>query len=48
MTLTPALRSGASAGVAGKYVVANYATPAELAGRAAEMGRRMTRELIGG
>ena len=34
--------------VAGKYVVANCTTPAELAGRAAEMGRRMARELIGG
>ena len=85
LTLAPALRSGASAGVAGKraallvtcggdaednadliqtmfereiayvrgvvagkYVVANCTTPAELAGRAAEMGRRMARELIGG
>jgi putative NADPH-quinone reductase len=34
--------------VAGKYVVANCTTPAELAGRAAEMGRRMARELIDG
>jgi len=29
-------------------VVANCGTPAELAGRAAEMGRRMAQELIDG
>jgi len=34
--------------VAGKYVVANCTTSAELASRAAEMGRRMAQELIGG
>ena len=34
--------------VAGKYVIANCTTPAELASCAAEMGRRMAQELIGG
>lgn len=34
--------------VAGMYVVANCTTPAELAGRAAEVGQRMARELVGG
>ena len=33
--------------VAGKYVVDNCGTPAELGKRAAEMGRRMARELAG-
>ena len=33
--------------VAGRYVVANCSTPAELGERAAALGQQMARELVG-